>query len=269
MNIANLSVLLVEDNHTNQDVGRAMLEALGCRVDVASNGYEVLDRLGSARYDIIFMDCQMPLMDGLEATRSVRERENRQGCLKAVIVALTADGSDEDRLRCLDAGMDDHMSKPFRMQDLSDMIEKWCGRMCDPDSAVGSKKSVSNSKSSGNGGGDFLDRRSLDNLRSLGPNGPKMLSNIIEIYLIDSPILLDRLNETFNTADADGVARAAHSLKSTSAGLGATVLAATCKQLEDMARGNSIDGADTLISRIRSQYEKVRVALERELREDL
>ena len=159
MNIANLSVLLVEDNHTNQDVGRAMLEALGCRVDVASNGYEVLDRLGSARYDIIFMDCQMPLMDGLEATRSVRERENRQGCLKAVIVALTADGSDEDRLRCLDAGMDDHMSKPFRMQDLSDMIEKWCGRMCDPDSAVGSKKSVSNSKSSGNGGGDFLDRQ--------------------------------------------------------------------------------------------------------------
>ncbi len=83
-------MLLVEDNPVNQEVGRTMMEAFGCHVDVASNGYEVLDRMESTRYDIVFMDCQMPVMDGLEATRLIREREKQQGRPRATIVALTA-----------------------------------------------------------------------------------------------------------------------------------------------------------------------------------
>ncbi len=92
-----------------------------------------------------------------------------------------------------------------------------------------------------------------------------MLSAVIGIYLNDSPILLDRLSETFDAADVEGVAKAAHALKSTSAGLGATALAAMCKQVEDIARGNSMDGVGTLISRIRLEYEKVKEALTREI----
>lgn len=92
-----------------------------------------------------------------------------------------------------------------------------------------------------------------------------MLSAIIGIYLNDSPILLDRLDESFAEADADGMARAAHALKSTSAGLGATALALMCKQVEGLARGNSTDGTGKLISRIRLEYERVKEALKREV----
>ncbi|MFZ0927212.1 MAG: Hpt domain-containing protein, partial [Syntrophobacteraceae bacterium] len=105
---------------------------------------------------------------------------------------------------------------------------------------------------------------SLDNIRSLGPNGPRMLSTVIAIYLHDSPILLDRLSETFDMADVEGVGKAAHALKSSSASLGATALAMMCKQVEDIARANSLDGAGTLISNIRLEYEKVQEALKLE-----
>lgn len=109
MKMCNSNVLLVEDNPVNQEVGRTMMEAFGCRVDVASNGAEALDRMESSRYDIIFMDCEMPVMDGFEATRLIRRREKQQGRPRAAIVALTAHASDRDRSRCLEAGMDDYL----------------------------------------------------------------------------------------------------------------------------------------------------------------
>jgi two-component system, sensor histidine kinase and response regulator len=259
------NVLLAEDNPVNQEVGRTMMEAIGCRVDVASNGSEVIDRLESSRYDIVFMDCEMPVMGGLEATRLIREREKQQSRPRATIVALTAYGADEDRSRCLAAGMDDYLGKPFRMQDLSGMMEKWCVRMCAGDSAANCQGLRSDCGPSENVAENYLDRNSLDNIRSLGPNGPKMLSTVIGIYLNDSPILIDRLGETFDASDVDGVARAAHALKSTSAGVGASALSLMCRELENNARGNSIDGAGTLISQIRLEYVKVKEALMREI----
>ena len=120
----NSCVLLVEDNTVNQEVGCAMMEVFGCRVDVASNGYEAISRMESCVYDVVFMDCEMPLMDGFEATRIIREQEKNGSC-RTTIVALTAHDSDADRLRCLEAGMDDHLSKPFLMRELSSMLEKW------------------------------------------------------------------------------------------------------------------------------------------------
>jgi len=209
----------------------------------------------------------MPLMDGLEATRSIRRQEKQQGSPRAVIVALTADNTDGDRSRCLDAGMDDHLCKPIRMRELSHIIEKWRNGISIPHLTARSEELDTNPGLSENGCDNCLDRSSLDNIKLLGPSGPRMLSEIINIYLNDSPILLDKLNESFNAADANGVAKAAHSLKSTSAGLGAAGLAAICKQVEDIARGNSIDGVDALISMIYSQYEKVKNALKREVQE--
>jgi CheY-like chemotaxis protein len=267
--MSNCHVLLVEDNPMNQEVGRSMIEALGGRVDVASNGYEVLDQVESTNYDIIFMDCQMPMMDGFEATRLIREREKQQDAARAVIVALTAHGADEDRRRCLAAGMDDYLGKPFRMQDLFRMMEKWCAGVSARNSPGKSEGLQSNPGAFQDNTGDYLDRSRLDNIRSIGPNGPGMLSTIIEIYFNDSPILLGRLREAFEAGDADGVARAAHALKSASAGLGASALGAMCKQVESIAVGDSFNGLETLISRIRSEYEKVKEALKRETQEGL
>lgn len=125
-------VLLAQDNPINQEVGRTMIEALGCRVDVASNGCEVLSSMESSSYDIVLMDCRMSVMDGLEAARLIRSREKRRGDPRTAIIAVAANFTDEDRTRCLAAGMDDCLIKPFYMPQLSEMMAKWCSRFMWP-----------------------------------------------------------------------------------------------------------------------------------------
>jgi PAS domain S-box-containing protein len=124
---AGLRVLLVEDNAVNQKIGRLQLERAGCRPDVAGNGVEALAALRLVPYDVIFMDVQMPQMDGLEATRQIRT--NFPEVRQPTIIAVTAYAMTEDRCRCLAAGMDDYMSKPFRVEQLLTMLAKWHPRM--------------------------------------------------------------------------------------------------------------------------------------------
>lgn len=123
-------VLLAEDLQLNQLVVVKMLHILGCHVDVADNGLEAVERFGSADYDLILMDCQMPSMDGLEATRRIRQLELEQGHEHpVVIVACTANVLESDRERCLEAGMDDFLCKPISLKVLHDAVERWvpCG----------------------------------------------------------------------------------------------------------------------------------------------
>ena len=120
-----LRVLLAEDNPVNQRVAVWMLEKNACAVDVASNGKEAVEAFGSARYDLVFMDCQMPEMDGYEATAAIRRLE--QGCSPTPIVAMTASAMSGDREKCLEAGMDDYISKPAKAEEVAAMIEKWAG----------------------------------------------------------------------------------------------------------------------------------------------
>ena len=118
-------VLLVEDNIVNQKVAAALLGKLGCRVDVAANGREALDMATLLPYELIFMDCQMPEMDGYEATGEIRKREGT--ARHTPIIALTAGAMAEDRERCIQAGMDDYVSKPIRAAQLSEMLDKYLG----------------------------------------------------------------------------------------------------------------------------------------------
>ena len=115
-------VLVVEDNVVNQRIALRMLEKLGCRVDVAANGSEALEMTGTLPYDIVFMDCQMPVMDGYEATQRIRQREGQNGHLP--IVAMTANAMEGDRERCLAAGMDDYISKPIAKPTLVQALER-------------------------------------------------------------------------------------------------------------------------------------------------
>ncbi|MGZ8265805.1 MAG: ATP-binding response regulator, partial [Burkholderiales bacterium] len=119
---AGARVLLVEDNGVNQQIGVAMLEALGCHVDVAANGLEALTLSERQRYDVILMDCQMPEMDGFEATAVIRARETAAGSSRTPIVALTANAMRGDRERCIAAGMDDYLAKPFKKHELAEKI---------------------------------------------------------------------------------------------------------------------------------------------------
>jgi CheY-like chemotaxis protein len=119
-------VLLVEDNAINRRVGQKMLEKLGYGVRCVGNGAEAIEAVGSSRYDLVLMDCQMPKMDGFEATTVIRAREDPQ--CRTPIISLTASAMESDRARCLQAGMDDFMSKPIKREDLAEIIDKWLSR---------------------------------------------------------------------------------------------------------------------------------------------
>jgi CheY-like chemotaxis protein len=119
------SILLVEDNLINQQVAVGILQIQGYNVSVANNGKEALEAHAQGAFDLILMDCHMPEMDGFEATMEIRKREQSSGGKRIPIVALTANAMAQDREECLNAGMNDHLSKPFSMQTLQDMLERW------------------------------------------------------------------------------------------------------------------------------------------------
>jgi CheY-like chemotaxis protein len=122
---SNARVLVAEDNVVNQRLVKHMLEKVGCRVDLAANGREAVSMAAERRYDIVFMDCFMPELDGYAATAELRQRE-WPGEPRLPIIALTANAMAEDRTRCLDAGMDDYLSKPVRMEEIREVLRRWC-----------------------------------------------------------------------------------------------------------------------------------------------
>jgi two-component system, sensor histidine kinase and response regulator len=266
-------VLLAEDNQVNQEVGRAMLESLGCRVDIAGNGREALSLLESTKYDLILMDCQMPLMNGWEATMKIRENEN-PNIAGIAVVALTAHIKEGDREECLAAGMDDYLSKPFRLYELSDMVERWAGRGTTLVERAGNSDKEESRRPPGAASEAPADRMEgsgciecgvLENLKStFGACGQDMLAGVIRIYISDSPALLDRMGKALQNGDSNDMFKAAHALKSSSANLGANGLAGLCASVEDIARMGSTEGSESIIVRIHAEYEKVRVALEGE-----
>src|ERR1700694_84093 len=122
--VAGARVLLVEDNPVNLEVGVGILESFGCKVETAANGVEALDQYAGGKYAVIFMDCQMPEMDGFEATAEIRKREAKTG-LRIPIVALTASAIEGDREKCLAAGMDDYVPKPFTAHQMRSALATW------------------------------------------------------------------------------------------------------------------------------------------------
>jgi signal transduction histidine kinase/ActR/RegA family two-component response regulator len=118
-------VLLVEDNAINQEVGRIILDHMGLSVDIAENGQEALGLIQEDRYDLVLMDCQMPIMDGFEATRRVRERERMEGIPAVVIIAMTGNAMEGDRESCIQAGMDDYLAKPFTLSEVGQILSRW------------------------------------------------------------------------------------------------------------------------------------------------
>ncbi len=262
-------VLLAEDNPVNQEVALSMLENLGCRVEVVSNGGEVLETASRTDFDLILMDCQMPEMDGYQATEGIRESERAAGAEKErmPIVALTAHAMEGARDKCLAAGMDGYLAKPFSQGQLAEVLACWLK----PVPATGSVSAEADSqeeKASSSDGAEpaSIDHKALETIRALQRQGkPDLLVRVINIYLEDSLRLLESLCQAMSRGDGTELKLQAHSLKSSSANVGALRLAGLCKELEAIGEVGSMDGVDHRISRIEEEYRSVRNELTVEL----
>ncbi len=262
-------VLLAEDNPVNQEVALGMLEALGCRTEIAVNGRQVVEAVSRTDFDLILMDCQMPEMDGYQATERIRQSEFAAGESKKrlPIVALTAHAMEGDRDRCLASGMDDYLAKPFSQAQLSEVL----GRRLKPMRARQNGADDTDRQGVEASHGDETERVSIDpealeTIRALERQGkPHLLSRVINLYLEDSLRLLEALRQASTQGDGAGLKSRAHSLKSSSANVGALRLAELCEELEVSQDVASKDGINQCVSRIEEEYESVRDELMAEL----
>ncbi len=274
-----IDVLVAEDNETNQMVVLSMLEKFGCRVKLCANGKEAVDAATQKKYDLIFMDCQMPIMDGYQAATAIRTMEEKEDLNNHIpIIALTANALEGDREKCLLAGMDDYISKPFKQEAIVNILQCWSQEKplvsvehvsikdteneivnCEP--AQG-RPPVNDDKIHT----ASIDLSILHTLKSLQMEGqPDILGRIISAYLESSEPLVLKLQQALVVEDFAAVKTTAHSLKSSSANVGAKKLSELCRELEMWNIKNAFDAATNLVSGIGSEFIRVKAALNKEI----
>ena len=266
-------VLVVEDNPLNQELAISMLAVLGCRTKLAGNGREAVEAVASSPldalqdpYDLVLMDCQMPVMDGYAATGAIRDWEASRGADQALpIVALTANAMQGDRERCLAAGMTDYLAKPFSQQQLAEVLSRWL-----PLHKTQTEDRASTQIQAKTGEAQIaavtLDQDALQQIKALQRDGePCILSKVFKIYLDTSPALINELRSAVARLDSEQLHRTAHTLKSSSANVGAKTLAGLCKELESMGRQGQVNEATTRIDILDFEFETVCRALQAEM----
>ncbi|MEL6448188.1 MAG: response regulator [Pseudomonadota bacterium] len=225
-------VLLVEDNVVNQCVASEILKRIGVAVEVANNGAEALEILDGHSFDFVFMDCQMPEVDGFEATRRIRADARFDNL---PVVALTANALSGDREACLEAGMNDYLTKPFTRDQLESMLDKWTSATTSvpvSETIEGTSQYAAMS---------LIDERALNEIRMLDQDGESVIfDEIVGEYLTSSESLVDTLAGAVEGGRADEVASCAHALKSSSAAVGLAFFGEQCARLEQMGREGRI-----------------------------
>ena len=251
-------ILLGEDNPVNQEIALLMLQSMGCTVSVAQNGREVVDQAQRSRYDMILMDCQMPEMDGFEATTKIREWERHESRPPMPIIALTAHATPGDRDQCLAKGMNDYISKPFSMGQLQAVLTTWLPLR----SVTATQEALPSSQpslmtnlptasppASDSDSAFIVDRNAWKSITGLQrPGKPDVLAKILSLYLADSHDVVATLCQGMADENAQVVNQAAHSLRSRSAMLGAVSLSKLCRQLEDLSRQGQLNEAQPLVA---------------------
>jgi CheY-like chemotaxis protein len=241
-------ILVVEDNPVNSEVAAGMLETLGCATKVVENGRLALEVLSEASYDAVFMDCHMPVMDGMTATTEIRRREQSAGGARMPIIALTANAMEGDRERCLAAGMDDFLIKPFTLQKLAAMLRRWLAlnALPEPERRDGTRTPL-------------IDVGVLRNIASLAR--PALLNSMIELYMTHSPALLAAIESAVQSAQASTLSEALHTFKSSTANLGGVRLASLVRECEARVREGGVEAAVSFVVRIRREYQEFCAAL--------
>ncbi len=238
-------VLVVEDQEVNWRVASMRLQQLGCRVDVAANGREAVEMVEMLPYDIVFMDCQMPEMDGYEATATIRQRQGDGQ--RVPIVAMTANAMRGDREKCLDAGMDDYISKPVRLEALQDALRRWV-RPSESNPPVEPSSAL------------------VAGLRStVGDLGEDYVVEIIRAFVEETDANMDAIRAAFASGDMAALQRAAHAVKGSSLTIGAERLGAVARDLEHTATAATRETVADTLSILEARYADVRATLTAEL----
>ena len=238
-------VLVVEDNEINQMVAVGILEQLGYRADVAADGEKAVRALSTMGYAAVLMDCQMPVMDGWDATLAIRSLED--GGARIPIIALTASATERERQRCLDAGMDDFLTKPLSPKALDAVLQQWVA----PPQAPAPRTPQP----------PVLDHSRLDMLRTLKPGDSSLLDRAVTYFLDRSPQTLAQISEAIHARSTGDLAQAAHLLKGSAANLGAPKVAAMCAELEDIAYSGHLELAPAALARLTSELDSAFSAL--------
>lgn len=279
-------VLLVEDNPTNQIVAGIELEHLGCRATVANNGEEAIAILKQKPFALILMDCQMPVMNGYEATRSIRQRECKTG-KRIPIIAMTANAMESDRDQCLAAGMDDYISKPFQTEELRSKLDKWLGTaaggaICADggtasdgaaadatagDGAAADATSGDGAAPSEGGGDDDGDSNAIviDYEKFTKKFNEKQAKQLLAVFCTDTTKQLSTLGELVANRDFDALAKLAHSIKGAASMIFAEGVATEARALEQAAKAQDSDLLAKLHVRLSKQFDKLKEYAEQEL----
>jgi CheY-like chemotaxis protein/HPt (histidine-containing phosphotransfer) domain-containing protein len=234
---SSLRILLAEDNAVNQKVALRLLDQLGYRADVASDGLEALEALERQPYDVVLMDVQMPELDGLDASRRICELWPAD--VRPRIIAMTANAMPEDREACFAAGMDDYVAKPIRPNELAKALSR-------------TRTLKDRGTPRAQGAAANLDASAVESLRDLG--GEEFVAEVIDTFLSDAPALVETLRTTYEQGQTEGLRRAAHTLKSNGQTFGAGRFSKLCRELEERARSGELDGAAELVNRIEQEY---------------
>jgi CheY-like chemotaxis protein/HPt (histidine-containing phosphotransfer) domain-containing protein len=240
-------ILIAEDNPVNQKVLVRQLGKMGYSADAVANGIEVLQALARIDYDVVLMDCQMPEMDGYAACRQLREREN--GGTHIPVIALTAHAMEGDRDKCLAAGMDDYISKPVDVEELKRKLAHWLARK----SSQGATASAA---------GDPVDMKML---RRVSDNDPEFMQELVELYLRETETHIDALARAIDAASIREVEQIAHTLAGASITSGMCGVVGPLRELERMARAETMAGADKLLEETRAQIDCIEKFLQTEL----
>lgn len=246
----NKTILLAEDNPVNQEITRHYLERQGCRVIVAENGREAVDRFREQAFDLILMDIQMPEMDGIEAVRIIREYEAGEDMARTPIIAATAHAFREDREKCMRAGMDDFLSKPFTRKDIDPILDRWLG----PAAQI-APPSAGRPAANSDGDRSVLDEDTLGHLRELDAGGEgSILVKLVGLFLETTPPQMDKLRNVIGNGDCASAAVVAHGLKSSAANVAAAELAEGYREVEKAAREGNIEECRRVLDRTERNF---------------
>lgn len=264
-------ILVVEDNVVNQEVIGQMLRGLGCTVHVSSSGLAGLRALCEQRFDLVLMDIQMPGMDGVESLSWFRQGKTRRFLfvtpVSTPVIAVTANALEGDEQRFLGLGFDGYLSKPFRQSQLLAMLTQHLRPpVAGEPSAGGGAPAPAAARAAPAEGDGVLDPQALDELRKLDPTGQNhLMERVVGAFEVSIGRLMPQLETALQSNELAGIRHVSHTLKSSSASMGAVKLSKMCSEIESMARQGQSDGMTDRVAQLQAEVEVVRVALKRML----